>query len=235
MKGLTYCGLLAIAVLDWIEKRLGHLRGKRELIVASCLIPRFKLLWMPDSSMRDQATINIKTELASVTKPASTDAAISPAPKDSFGHQALPAGAQDELSRYLLVSVDYPLSEMKKFEGLHKLFLKYNTAVASVLLTKKRKVLASGRCAASVWAAMSRQGLGPLVLMDGKRMASKYALVIEQELVPYILDGPFKYWRCIFPHFRSPIHSARNVKSLLYDLRYAHWSGHQFERTSKKP
>ncbi|KAH6945809.1 hypothetical protein HPB50_010019 [Hyalomma asiaticum] len=138
--------------------RFGHLRGKRELIVASCLIPRFNLSWMPDSSMRDQVTINIKTELASVTKPASTGAAISPAPEDfSFGHQALPAGAQYKLSRYLLVPVDYPLSEMKKFEGLHKLFLKYNTAVpssasverlfniANEVLTKKRHAIHTDR------------------------------------------------------------------------------------------
>ncbi|KAL1481040.1 hypothetical protein MTO96_050521 [Rhipicephalus appendiculatus] len=110
MKGLAYCGPLASAVLDGIEKRFGHLRGKRELVVASCLIPKFKLSWMPDSSMRDQASMNIRTELATVTQPARADATTSSAPEDffSFGLQTLPAETQDELSRYLLVPGDYP-------------------------------------------------------------------------------------------------------------------------------
>ncbi|KAL1415844.1 hypothetical protein MTO96_028627 [Rhipicephalus appendiculatus] len=90
--------------------RFGHLRGKRELVVASCLIPKFKLSWMPDSSMRDQASMNIRTELATVTQPARADVTTSSAPEDffSFGLQTLPAEIQDELSRYLLVPGDYP-------------------------------------------------------------------------------------------------------------------------------
>lgn len=146
MKGLP----LASAVLAGIEKRFGHLKGKRELVVASCLTPRVKLSWIEDSSMRDQATNDIKTQLAAVTKPASADFATSSAPEDffSFGHQTLPVEAQDELPQYLLVPVDYPLSQMKNFEG--QLFLKCNTSVpssasverlfniANEVLTKKR-------------------------------------------------------------------------------------------------
>ncbi|KAL1473403.1 hypothetical protein MTO96_038705 [Rhipicephalus appendiculatus] len=107
-------------------ERFGHLRGKRELVVASCLIPKFKLSWMPDSSMRDQASMNIRTELATVTQPARADVTTSSAPEDffSFGLQTLPAEIQDELSRYLLVPGDYPLSQRRNFEGLKKLFLK---------------------------------------------------------------------------------------------------------------
>ncbi|KAL1483639.1 hypothetical protein MTO96_050206, partial [Rhipicephalus appendiculatus] len=78
----------------------GHLRGKRELVVASCLTPKFKLLWMPDSSMRDQASMNIRTELATETQPARADVTTSSASEDffSFGLQTLPAETQDELS-----------------------------------------------------------------------------------------------------------------------------------------
>ncbi|KAL1428777.1 hypothetical protein MTO96_002498 [Rhipicephalus appendiculatus] len=88
---------------------------------------------MPDSSMRDQASMNIRTELATVTQPARADVTTSSAPEDlfSFGLQTHPAETQDELSRYLLVPGDYPLSQMRNFEGLKKLFLKYNTAVPS--------------------------------------------------------------------------------------------------------
>lgn len=102
--------------------------------------------------MRDQATMNVRTELAAVTQPARADVAASSAPEDffSFGLQTLPAETQDELSRYLLVPGDYPLSQMKNFEGLKELFLKYNTPVpssasverlfniANEVLTKKR-------------------------------------------------------------------------------------------------
>ncbi|KAG0415709.1 hypothetical protein HPB47_007121, partial [Ixodes persulcatus] len=108
MRELAYCGPLANSVLTGIEKRFGHLKGKKELVISSCLIPRFKLSWIEDGSMRDQASNYIKTELASTLQPE----------------------AQDELSRYLLVPVDHPLSQMKSFEGLHRLFLKYNTAAA---------------------------------------------------------------------------------------------------------
>ncbi|KAM7314020.1 uncharacterized protein ISCGN_003805 [Ixodes scapularis] len=156
MKGLAYCGPLANSVLTGIEKRFGHLKGKRDLVISSCLIPRFKLSWIEDGSMRDQASNYLKTELASVTSGAMADVAVSSTPEDFFslGQQTLQPEAQDELSRYLLVPVDHPLSQMKSFEGLHRLFLKYNTAVpssasverlfsvANEVLTKKRARLA---------------------------------------------------------------------------------------------
>ncbi|KAL1422026.1 hypothetical protein MTO96_022488 [Rhipicephalus appendiculatus] len=60
---------------------------------------------MPDSSMRDQASMNIRTELATETQPARADVTTSSASEDffSFGLQTLPAETQGELSRYLLV------------------------------------------------------------------------------------------------------------------------------------
>lgn len=89
--------------------------------------------------MRDRATNDIKIVLAAVSKPSSADFATSSAPKDffSFGRQTLPAKAQDELSRYLLVPVDYPLSQVKNFEGLNQLFLKHNTSVPSSASVKR--------------------------------------------------------------------------------------------------
>ncbi|CAN8028701.1 unnamed protein product [Ixodes persulcatus] len=56
MKGLAYCDPLANSVLAGIEKRFRHLIGKRELVISSCLIPKFKLSWIEDGSMRDQAS-----------------------------------------------------------------------------------------------------------------------------------------------------------------------------------
>ncbi|XP_049268945.1 uncharacterized protein LOC119381402 [Rhipicephalus sanguineus] len=94
---------------------------KRELVIASCLIPKFKLSWIPDSSMRDQATMNVRTELAAVTQPARADVAASSAPEDffSFGLQTLPAETQDELSRYLLVPGERHHSLSRQFRVEH--------------------------------------------------------------------------------------------------------------------
>lgn len=105
--------------------RFRPLKGKRELVVASCVIPWLKLSPIPDSSMRDKVTNNIKTELAAVTEPPSAECATSSAPEDffSFGQQTVLAEAQYKLLRYLLVPVDYPLSQMKNFEGLNQVFL----------------------------------------------------------------------------------------------------------------
>ncbi|KAH7984306.1 hypothetical protein HPB52_019152 [Rhipicephalus sanguineus] len=81
-----------------------------------------------------------------------------------------------------------------------------------------QSVFASGRCSVSVWTAMTREGLGPLVLIDGNLSASTYSLIIERELLPYVLNGPFKDGCFVYQHDRSPIHTARSVKSLLEGL-----------------
>ncbi|KAG0420572.1 hypothetical protein HPB47_003423, partial [Ixodes persulcatus] len=118
---------------------------------------KFKLSWIEDGSIRDQASNYLKTELASVTSGATADVAVLFSTRRFFSHSGnrpFSPEAQDELSRYLLVPVDHPLSQMKSFEGLHRLFLKYNTAVpssasverlfsvANEVLTKKRARLA---------------------------------------------------------------------------------------------
>ncbi|KAG0437741.1 hypothetical protein HPB47_017305 [Ixodes persulcatus] len=52
-------------------------------------------------------------------------------------------------------------------------------------------VAASGRCAVNVWGVLTRQGLGPLVRIDGTLTSRAYAEIIDQVLLPYILGGPF--------------------------------------------
>ncbi|KAH7983393.1 hypothetical protein HPB52_011596 [Rhipicephalus sanguineus] len=80
---------------------------------------------------------------------------------------------------------------------------------------RKRSVLSSGRCSVSVWGAISKDGLGPLVRLEGPFTASRYCDVITRHLVPYALDGPFSDGCYFFQHDRSPIHKARIVQSLL--------------------
>ncbi|KAH8029022.1 hypothetical protein HPB51_021926 [Rhipicephalus microplus] len=65
---------------------------------------------------------------------------------------------------------------------------------------------------------MTKEGLRPRVLIDGNFSASTYFLIIERELLPYVLKGPFKDGYSVYQHDKSPFHTARSVKSLLEGL-----------------
>ncbi|XP_075726175.1 uncharacterized protein LOC142767821 [Rhipicephalus microplus] len=65
---------------------------------------------------------------------------------------------------------------------------------------------------------MTKKGLGSLVLIDGNLSAYTYSFIIERELLPYALNGRFKDGCLVYQHDRSPIHTARSVKSLLEGL-----------------
>lgn len=80
-----------------------------------------------------------------------------------------------------------------------------------------QKVLSSGRCAVSVWGAISKDGLGPLVRISGRFNASYYCGIVDDVLLPYVYDGPFKDGCFLLQHDRSPIHKARCVMQLLDD------------------
>ncbi|KAG0414676.1 hypothetical protein HPB47_008168 [Ixodes persulcatus] len=60
-----------------------------------------------------------------------------------------------------------------------------------------------------------KDGLGPLVRIDGRFNAPAYCDMIEQTLLPYALDGPFPDGVYLLQHDRSPIHTARKVDKLL--------------------
>ncbi|KAH7956358.1 hypothetical protein HPB52_008594 [Rhipicephalus sanguineus] len=78
-----------------------------------------------------------------------------------------------------------------------------------------QNVLSSGRCSVSVWGAISKGGLGPLVRIEGTFNASSYCDIVNKTLVPYALDGPFPdgfYW---LQHDRSPVHTARLAEAAL--------------------
>lgn len=77
-----------------------------------------------------------------------------------------------------------------------------------------QSVLSSGRCAAFVWGAISKDGLGPLARIDGRFNASAYCDMIEKALLS-VLDRPFPDGIYLLQHDRSPIHTARKVDELL--------------------
>lgn len=81
-----------------------------------------------------------------------------------------------------------------------------------------QSVLASGRCAISVWRAMRKEGLGTLVRIDGRFNAQDYCDVIDKTLVPYVLDRPFPDGCYLLQQDRSPVHRARRVSAMLEAL-----------------
>ncbi|KAG0433922.1 hypothetical protein HPB47_019473 [Ixodes persulcatus] len=71
-----------------------------------------------------------------------------------------------------------------------------------------QRVASNGRCAVSVWSEMSKDGLGPLVRLDGRFTAEAYSGLIDTVLLPYALDGPFGDGFFYFRQDRSPVHMA---------------------------
>lgn len=76
-------------------------------------------------------------------------------------------------------------------------------------------MLSSGRCAVAVWGVITKDGLRPLVRIEGRFNASSYCNIIDEELIPYALDGPFPDGAYLLQHDRSPVHTARRVDALL--------------------
>lgn len=94
-----------------------HSVNIRLLFLIFCLTLRFKLIWIENRFMRDQASMNLKTELTIVTAPASTNVALSPVPEDifSFGYRRiLQRQVHSELWRHFLGLVYYPLPQILK-------------------------------------------------------------------------------------------------------------------------
>lgn len=88
-----------------------------------------------------------------------------------------------------------------------------------------QSVFSSGPCSVSVWGAISKDGLGPLVRIDGSFTATQYSGIITNTLLPYVLDGPFKDGYYIYQHDRSPVHTARQITALLeqHVVRQLQW------------
>ncbi|KAH7944023.1 hypothetical protein HPB52_014354 [Rhipicephalus sanguineus] len=79
-------------------------------------------------------------------------------------------------------------------------------------------VASSGRCSVSVWGALSKEGLGPLVRLRGKFNAEAYCDLFESVVVPSALDGQFPDGLYFFQQDRSPIHMAKSTTRVLEEL-----------------
>lgn len=67
------------------------------------------------------------------------------------------------------------------------------------------------------WAKMG----GPLVRIDGKLTASRYSSLLQDTMLPYVLDGPIPNGCFLFQQNKSPMRMACQVTILLEDPRCA--------------
>ncbi|KAH7946861.1 hypothetical protein HPB52_005213 [Rhipicephalus sanguineus] len=72
----------------------------------------------------------------------------------------------------------------------------------------------SGLTFVSVWACISKDGLGALIRLQGRFTAERYGANTDDVPIPYVLDSPFPKGDCTFQHDRSPIPTARVVREL---------------------
>lgn len=73
----------------------------------------------------------------------------------------------------------------------------------------------SGHSAVDVWGTISKDGLGPLIRLEGHLTASKYCDILQETLLPYVLDGPFADGCYLLQHNGSAVHTAPAVRALL--------------------
>ncbi|KAM7307395.1 putative transposable element tc1 transposase [Ixodes scapularis] len=78
-----------------------------------------------------------------------------------------------------------------------------------------QEVAASGRTAVNVWDTVSREGLGPLLRIEGSLTSDSYCTIIDHVMLPYALDGSFSDGNYVLQHDLSPVHTSRKVRSLL--------------------
>lgn len=81
-----------------------------------------------------------------------------------------------------------------------------------------QKVKSSGRTSVNIWGVITKNGLGPLRRISGRFCAEAYLEIIDQELLPHLLDGPFTDGCFYLQHDLSPVHAARAVKEHLEQL-----------------
>lgn len=78
-----------------------------------------------------------------------------------------------------------------------------------------QRVAASGRTVVSVWGIVAKEGLSPLVRIQGKFRAERYCDILKDVALPYLAHGPFPDEDYVFQHDRSPVHTAKKVEALL--------------------
>ncbi|KAH7963545.1 hypothetical protein HPB52_021621 [Rhipicephalus sanguineus] len=84
-----------------------------------------------------------------------------------------------------------------------------------------QRVSKSGRSTVSVWGMITKDGLGPLVRIDGKFTANKYCEILTTVAHRELAKVHFSGAGPVFQHDRSPVHTSKKVEALLRQLNIA--------------
>ncbi|KAL3189757.1 hypothetical protein MRX96_020787 [Rhipicephalus microplus] len=84
-----------------------------------------------------------------------------------------------------------------------------------------QRVSKSGRSTVGVWGMITKDGLGPLVRIDGKFTANKYCEILTTVAHRELAKVHFSGAGPVFQHDRSPVHTSKKVEALLRQLNIA--------------
>ncbi|XP_067208348.1 uncharacterized protein [Linepithema humile] len=131
--GFTNCQSLITAIQQGLNKRFFTIFEKKELIIASCLHPKFKLNWI-NGEERKLAKNYLEDLLGIRSNESSQNLDENLDDHDdflAFNQQTKEVeSAQEELHRFLK-SNNCNISMLNDYTAIKKLFIKYNTALPS--------------------------------------------------------------------------------------------------------
>lgn len=149
-KGLKFCVPLLDSILHGIQKRFKALFSNSDLIMSTCLHPKFKFDWLTNEMEKNEAMAKIK-QLIEIDLKKNTDEEQKEI-SDSFFNFNKPKKDGEELKQYIFSSSE-SLSVLEMFPKMKKLFIKFNTtlpssasverlfSVAGLVITPKRSNL----------------------------------------------------------------------------------------------
>ena len=138
-ESLIYCQALADAIINGLDKRFLALFDSKDHVLASVLVPQFKLYWIESSTLRDQAKSWLKEELnahQSNSEVENVHKASDPFFDLTYDDENESYGIESILNKYL-TDPDRSMSAIKQHPLLVKLFIKFNTALPSSANTER--------------------------------------------------------------------------------------------------
>ncbi|XP_025199104.1 uncharacterized protein LOC112597325 isoform X1 [Melanaphis sacchari] len=141
---LIYCEPLLQTIIESIKKRFESIWKKNELILASCLIPKFKLIWLnrydqylAEANLKAlfDGTANAKNEISGAD---TTDSEFN-ITQDFFclpSNKKPKSSSEDELQMYLN-SPSNDISMLPYYPNVMKVFFEYNTPMPSSTHVKR--------------------------------------------------------------------------------------------------
>lgn len=133
-RNLIYCGQLLQTILNSVKLRFGPIWKDKKLMIAACLIPRFKLYWLNESdkyfaeenlkSLFQSMRYETNSETSDIELKMDLDFFCLPANKEKLKSSA------DELEMYLK-STSKDINTLLSYPTLIKSFLEYNTPLPS--------------------------------------------------------------------------------------------------------